>query len=152
MTRKFDHEAAFGWYVAQGESRSMTSLAKKFGVSRRAVHKAARKGGWHARLDKIEREAKEQFDRKLTETRAEVRERHLKLARAMQSRGVQALQAHQLDDAMAGIKAIDVGVKMERTILGETTENLGISIQERTRREVEVFLATEDEPEDDDDE
>ena len=58
MAHKFDHEAAFAWYVAQGEARSITAVAKKFKVSRRAVHKAARKDEWHARLDKIEADAK----------------------------------------------------------------------------------------------
>lgn len=151
MARKLDDEAAFAFYVGLAGERSYALVAKKFGVSHRAITKAAQRGNWAERLDQIDRDAQVRFDAKLTETRAEVRERHLKLVRAIASRGVQGLQAHQVDNARDAIKAIETAVKLERIIMGEPSERLGISIQEATRREVESFLAAEGEPPEADD-
>ena len=51
----------------------------------------------------------------------------------------------------SGSVAVEIAMKMERLIMGEPNSHVGISIQETTRREVEMFLASADEPEDDDD-
>ena len=148
--RKLDDEIAFAYYVGLGIERSHRAVARKFNVNRRAVGKASRRGNWMARLAKIEAEAQQQSDKKLTETRAEVRERHLKMIRAVASRGLMALQNHQLDDAMQGVKAIEAAIKLERIVMGEPSERVGLSIDELTRREVESFLATAEEPLDED--
>lgn len=144
MARKFDPEEAFASYVAAGDRRSYAALAKQYHVAKRSIAECARRHDWPARLAKIEAEAQAKSDKRMSDTRAETRERHLKLLRAVESRAVQALQAHALDSAMEGVRALDASIKLQRVILGEPNERIGFSIEEITRREVESFLAAED--------
>lgn len=152
MGRKLPDEEAFSFYVGLGDQRSLGAVAKKYGVCYRAVTKAAKRGDWVQRLEKIEREAREHSDHKRAETLAEMRERHLKMARAIGARGAQALQAAPLDNAMQGVKAMELSIKLERSLIGERDERTSTSIEEVTRREVETFLAIEGEIQDDGDE
>lgn len=140
MGRKLPDEEAFTYYVGLGDHRSLGAVASKYCVTDRAVRKAAQRGNWSARLDKIEEEARAQNDRKRAETLAETRDRHLKMARAIGMRGAQALHAGPIETPMQGAKAIDMSIRLERLLLGEPTEIGGKSIEEVTRREVERFL------------
>lgn len=149
MGRKLDDDAAFNYYVALGPGRSHSLVATKFGVSRRAITKAARRGEWSARLTQIERDARAISDEQLAESIAQVRERHLKMIRAVAGRGVQALHKFELQDAPSAIKAIETAIRIERTILGEASETTGITIEQLTRREVETYLEEGDVPDDD---
>ena len=63
---------AFGFYVALGDDRSYSAVGEHFGVSKRAVVKAAGREGWASRLQEIEQEAREKADQKMTETLAEM--------------------------------------------------------------------------------
>jgi hypothetical protein len=148
--RKLDDDAAFAFYVGMGIKRSYHAVARQFKVTPRAIRKASKRGDWMARLARIEQEAQEQSDRKLAESRAQVRDRHLKMLRAVSSRAIEALQIHRLDDAMEAVKAVEMVVKMERMILGEPNERIGFSVEEVTRRELETFLTMSDAPETDD--
>jgi hypothetical protein len=152
MRNRIPHEEAFQYYLALGPSRSYEQVAEKYSVTLRGVTKCAATHKWGDRMRKLDREAQEKTDRAFAESKAETRERHLKMLKAIETRGLQALQKLEIDSAFAGVKAIEIALKMERTIMGEPSAHVGISIQESTRREVESFLARLDEPEDDDDE
>src|SRR5690349_13667293 len=117
VARKLDDEAAFAFYVGLGSARTYGAVARRFNVTSRAIRKASKRNEWMARLAKIESDVQEQSDKKLTETRAQVRERHMKLLRAVESRAVEALQGHRLESAMQAVKAIEIAVKLERTVL-----------------------------------
>lgn len=147
--KPLDEEKAFAEYVAMGDSRSYREVAKKFRVQKRRIVHVARRNEWLARLAKIEADARAQADKKLTESRAEVHERHLKMIRAMASRAIQGLQAHNFDNARDSAKAAESAIKLERTVLGEPGEHLHVTVSELTRREIEAFV-TDDEEEDDD--
>lgn len=150
MARKLDDDAAFAFYVGLGMERSHAAVARKFNVTPRAIRKAVKRGDWVARLAKIEKEAQEQSDKRLAESRSQVRDRHLKMLRAVSSRAIEALQVHRLGDAMQAVKSVEMVIKLERMILGEPNERIGFSVEEVTRREVETFLAGAGEREDDD--
>lgn len=148
MTRKLDDDEAFNFYVELGPGRSHSQVATKYGVTRRAITKAARRNNWAARLDKIEADARAISDQQLAESMAQVRERHLRMARAIAGRGVQALHKHELEDAPSAIKAIEIGIRLERAILSENGDATGITLEQLTRREVETYLEESDAPED----
>jgi hypothetical protein len=156
VVRKIDDESAFAFYVGLGFDRSYGAVARKFNVCSRAIRKAAKRGDWLARLAKIEQEAQVRSDKKLAETRADVRERHLRMIKVVATRGLQAIQKYEIEDAADGVRAIEAAIKWERLIMGENSEQIGVSIQEQTRREVESFLVgvnePDDDPDDDDDE
>src|SRR5678815_2726206 len=116
--RKLDDDAAFNFYVSLGPGRRHSQVAAEFGVSRRAITKAARRGAWTARLEKIESAARAISDEQLAESMAQIRERHLKMIRAIAHRGVQGLQKYELEDAVSSIKAIETAIRLERAVLG----------------------------------
>ena len=143
--RKFDEDAAFQYYVSLGDDRSYRKVARQYKVCSRSIRNAAKRGDWVIRLERIELEARARMEQRLVETRVETRERHLRMLRAMATRGLQALQRHELGNALEGVRAIAEAIKLERVILGEPSEHVGMSVTEVTRREVETFLATKDE-------
>lgn len=147
MAKKLDDDAAFAYYVSLGEKRSYGQVARQFKVCPRAIRKASKRGDWIPRLERIEREAQERMDMSLVETRAEIKKRHLKMVRAVATRGLQVLQRHELERASEGVRAIDMAIRLERLLMGEPPENVGVSVAELTRREVETLVATPNEPE-----
>ena len=138
--RRPEYQEMFQAYVAMGESRSYQRVADQFGWSKPAVTRMAMKYEWLKRLREIEADARREADRKLMEARVEAHERHIKLAKLIQTRAVQGLQAHQFDTARDASRALVEGVKLERTSLGESNENHHVSVQAVTRREVESFV------------
>lgn len=135
-----DGEQMFQAYVGMGPSRSYQRVADQFGWSKPCVTRTAMKGEWLKRLREIEAEARHEADKKMMEARVEAHERHIKLAKLIQTRAVQGLQAHQFDNARDASRALVDGVKLERTSLGESNDNHHVSVQAVTRREVESFV------------
>jgi hypothetical protein len=144
VVRKIDDEAAFAHWIAQGEKRSQYLTAKVFKVSRRAIGKCARRNNWYQRLGDIERDAREKSDRRLSETLADTRQRHLKMLRVVAAKGLQALQERNIGSAMDGCRAIEMAIKLERVILGEPGDNNTLTIESVTRRELESLITLDD--------
>lgn len=144
--RTLDDEDTFKYWVSLGDWRSFAKVASHFGVARRAIQKCSTRNGWAKRLAAIEEASKARADEILVETLAEVRARHLRMLKVVAMRGLQALQAKELATAADGVKAITEAIKLERIIHGETTANVGVSIQDVTRREIEMLLITQEEP------
>jgi hypothetical protein len=144
VPRKVDPEQAFAHWIAQGEKRSQYLTAKSFGVSRRCIGKIAYKNAWYARLADIDRVAREKSDRRLAETLADTRQRHLKMLRVVAAKGLQILQERNLSSAMDGVRAIEMAIKLERMILGEPGDDNTITIESVTRRELESLLVLDD--------
>jgi hypothetical protein len=135
-----DRQELFQFYVSLGDMRSYQRVADHYGVLKNTITRIAVDNEWLARLKLIEAEARREADKKLAEMRTEMHERHLKLAKFVQSKAVQGLQAHSFDNARDASRALVDGVKMERVVQGESTENQTVSIQAVTRREVETFV------------
>ena len=92
MKRKLPPEDAFTFYLGLGLGRSYQAVADHFEASKGAVTALAKKEGWQARLAKIEREARGKADEKAVESLEQVNERHLKIARALQGKALEALR------------------------------------------------------------
>lgn len=143
MTQRLPPEAAFDFYVHLGPNRSHTAVAKQFGVGKRSVTKCASKHGWARRLLDIETKAREQNATRLVDAVAEMNERHLKAAKVIQAKAYEALRNMPLDSAMAGVRALDIGLKQERLILGEPTERSAVAVEDLIKREAARWLGTE---------
>lgn len=149
MIRKIPNDA-FAYYVSLGTERSYSAVAAKYGVSKRGVQKAATKEDWTARLAHIEAEVRERMDEKLGEGLEEMQTRHLKLLKAVSARAAQALRDNELASAMEGVRAIEMLIKLERTIAGEPGERVAKTVEQVTRAEIDRLVAPVDEPDDDD--
>ena len=147
MTRKI-HDDAFAYYVSLQEDRSYQLVAEHYGCSKRAVVKAASRDNWSGRLAEIERDARERMDKKLADAMVEREERHIKLARAIQARAARAIAGNELKSAMEGIKAAEIGVKLERMVAGQPNDRTAVTVEQVTKQEMERLLAPKDEPAD----
>ena len=98
-------------------------------------------------MAEIEKKAREETDKRMAETLVQIRERHLGMARAMGYAGLKALKEYPLTDGVQGMKAMEISIKLERTILGEPAESGAVTIESITRRELETLLVDDDEPE-----
>jgi len=143
---------AFEFYHSLGTGRSYQAVADEYGVTKRAVTDFAKRETWSKRLEAIEREAREQSDKKIAETLEEIRSRHLKTLRAMNARALSALQQFPLNSGMEAMRAAEMVIKLERLVVGEPSERTEVGIEEITRREVTRFLEVAVDDDDDDDE
>ena len=134
---------AFGFYIGLGDGRCYSAVADHFGVSKRAVVKAAAREGWQERLEAIERDAREVADQKMAETLEEIRSRHLKLLRAMSARVAKALSEFPLTSGWEAMKGAEMLIKLERLLFGEPSERSALSVEQVTRREMESLLAVD---------
>lgn len=137
---------AFEYYTSLGEARSYQAVADHYGVSKRAVTKRAARDTWQDRLTSIEHKARERSDEKLVDVMAEMKDRHLKTCRVILGKGLEALRTMPLDSAMSAVRAIDVALKHERTVMGEPAERQSITVEEIIRREYETWMTTVEEP------
>ena len=151
MKRKLPAEA-FDFYVGLGIGRSYQAVADHFSVSKGAVTALAKRDAWQDRLAKIEAEARSKSNQKAVETLEQVNDRHLRIARSLQAKALEALRNLSLEDARDVIRALDLGVKQERLILGEPTDRQAQTVEEIVERESKRWLrvVTEEEEEESD--
>ena len=141
-TTRIPHEA-FDLYVSLGPDRSYRQIAARYDVSKRAITKLAVREDWAARLKKIEHQARERSDAKLTETVEQMRTRHLTLLKAMSARVVTALREFPLNSGMEAMRAAETVIKLERLITGEPSERTELTVEETTKREMDRWLTVE---------
>ena len=139
MKRKLPGEA-FDFYVGLGVGRSYQAVADHFSVSKGAVTALAKRDGWQSRLAKIEAEARSKSNQKAVETLEQVNDRHLRIARSLQAKALEALRNLSLEEARDVIRALDLGVKQERLILGEPTDRQAQTVEEIVERESKRWL------------
>ena len=139
MARRKIPEDAFYHYVSLGPQASYEEVAKRYGVTKRAVVRVATKERWQERAAEIESEARARSRERAVESLEAMNERHLKSVRVVQARAIEALKAMPLDTAMGAVRALDLAIKQERAIRGEPTEG-GSDLEAVIRREYERWL------------
>ena len=139
MTRKLPTDA-FDVYVSLGPSRSYATVAKQFGVTKRAVTKLAAKEGWQGRLAQLEAKARERSDTKIVETLESMNGRHLKMLQVIQGKALEALKAFPLRDAMTAVRSLDLAIRQERTIRGEPGDRTAVAIEDVIRGEYQRWM------------
>jgi hypothetical protein len=139
MNRKLPQEA-FDFYLGEGLTRSYQSVAKRYGVTKNAVVALAKRERWQERLAEIEAKVRKAGDERAAESLEEIRSRHLKAARAIQAKAIQALQTMSLTSAMEAVRALDLGVRTERLLIGEPSERTAVSIEELIKSEMRDLL------------
>ena len=139
MTRKIPLDS-FEFYVGLGPNRSYAAVAKHFSVAKRSVAKHAAKHGWSRRLLEVERQARERGEERMVNALEEMSERHLKVAKLLQQKALEALRSMAIDTPMGAVRALDLGVRQERLVLGEPTDRNAIAIEDVIRREYQAWL------------
>lgn len=146
MSRKLPHDA-FSYYFSLGPERSYREVAKRYKCSERAVAKLAGKEGWQKRLEDLESKARAKSDQQILESLEQMNTRHIKTARMLQAKGIEALQGMQIDSVPDALKAVQVGLDKERLIRGEPSERTALDIMRELKRDEEELLVEVDEDE-----
>jgi hypothetical protein len=139
MSRKIPQDA-FSYYVALGHERSYQKVADHFGTDKRSITRHAVKERWSERLAEVERKAREESEDDAVVILREMNARHLKIAKALQGKALEALRSLPIDRAGDVIRALEIGVKQERLIHGEPSERSELSVEEVTKREMQRWL------------
>lgn len=144
-SNRVPRDDAFAVYVSLGVDRSHAAIAEQYGVSKRAITKIASLDNWAERLRAIEEAARKRTEEQLVETMAQTRERHLRTIKAICSRALASLRDLRFHSAMECVRAIEITMKLERSILADPDAPTSEAIAERHRRDEDSLLS---EPED----
>ena len=115
-------------------------MARKYGVSKRAVTKLAARQSWQARIHEIERKARQASDQKAVESLDQMNDRHLKSLRVIQGKALEALKARPLNTAMEAVRALDLAIRQERVVRGEPGDRTATTVEETIRGEYERWM------------
>lgn len=141
MNRKIPPEA-FLHYVNLGPARSYEAVAEQYGVSRRGVADFAKRERWQERLAELDERARERTDSAALESITTMNERHLKIAKFMQSKGLEALQSGKFELMDRATRALMSGINLERVVRGEPTDHAD-NMESVIRRECDRWLVKE---------
>jgi len=139
MNRKLGEEA-FAFYASLGTARSYERVAEQFSVSKRGVVKCAQREDWPARVAEIDRKARLRLEEQAIESLEEMSARHLKLARVIQGKALEALKSMPLNSAMNAVRALSLAIEIERGTRGEPGERDGALVAQVTRQEIHRLL------------
>lgn len=139
MNRKIPPEA-LSVYLGMGPGRSYESVARHYGASKRAVVDRAKKEDWQGKVAKMELAAREKAEAKAGHSLEEMNDRHLKTAKLIQRKALEALSRLPIDQAMDAVRALKIGLEHERLIRGEPSERSAVEIRETIRLEYERWM------------
>jgi L-lactate utilization protein LutC len=151
LPHRVPQSEAFAMYCGLGHVRSYAAVAKHYGVSTRAVLFLAKRYRWAERLREIEAVAEERMREAQVQALIEARERHLKSLKVLQGKALAGMRDQSARSLNEATRALETGIRMERLILGESTSNTQVSVEERQQREVDQLVVNEDDDVDDDD-
>jgi hypothetical protein len=151
LPHRVPQSEAFALYCGLGHVRSYAAVAKHYGVSTRAVLFLAKGYNWAGRLREIEAVAEERMREAQVQTLIEARERHLKSLKVLQGKALAGMRDQNARSLNEATRALETGIKLERLILGESTANTAVSVEERQQREVDQLVVNEDDDIDGDD-
>lgn len=140
---------AFEHYVSLGPERSYQAVADHYDVAKVTVTRHAKAQDWQGRIRELDAKARERSDQKLLEAMEVVRERHLKSARVLQAKALEALAKLPPEKAVKAAQALAIGWKHELLVLGEPTERQA-TVEETIRREYERWMTPGEEAEEGD--
>jgi hypothetical protein len=111
MARKIPADA-FECYVRMGDSRSYEAVARRYGVSKRAVTKRAARELWQEKLASLESK----------------HGTRLQLLRDIQENALKALAVHPFTNAMDAVRALEIGITLEPRLLAEPNRPVTASV------------------------
>jgi hypothetical protein len=149
LPHKVPQSEAFAMYCGMGHVRSYSAVAKHYAVSDRAVLFLAKRYRWAERLREIEAVAEERMREQQVQAVIEARERHLKSLKILQDKALAGMRDQEARSLNEATRALETGIKLERLILGESTANTQVSVEEREQREVDQLVFNEDDDLDD---
>ena len=138
MVRRIPSDA-YEDYLDMGTERSYQALADRYGVSKTAIVKRAKKERWQERIAEIERQARERAEEKAVDELEAVHKRQLQGTRFLQACGLRVLKELPPERAIRAASALNIAWKHELLLLGEPTERQA-NVEELIKRETRELL------------
>ena len=155
--RRIDDESHKNWegFVLYRDEPSVhrvfAEVSRRLGKSKALVERWAKKYRWRERVEEFDLHMEQLLQTKREEKIDKMADRHVAIAQQMQVMAERSLDRLTKNStsvkADVAIKAGKEGILLERLAKGETTENVGISAQERdaAREKLAGILAKEGE-------
>jgi transposase len=113
---------AIDYYLALGFKRTQRAVAEHFQVAKRTVAYRAKKEGWLARAQEADQKARQVAAQRAQDTVEDMHARHMKAARFVQLRALEAIRSLPIRTESAAVRALDVGIRQERLARGEPSD------------------------------
>jgi hypothetical protein len=139
MNRKLTPEA-FEYYFGLGADRSYRAVAEKFHVAKKTVVATAKREGWQERIAQRDQAATKRAEDRVVESLTAMKDRHLRMIRAVQSKALDALKNMPIDTGYQAVQALVKAIEQERLARGEPTERTAVSVEDVIKREYERWL------------
>lgn len=123
----------FEFYLSLGPERRFVDVAKRFNVHPSAVTRRAQRERWSDRVAQSEHGAATMAEARIVETLAQMRLRHAEVARGLVERGLKALQKFEILDLKDAIRAVEIGVKMEREARELPSKTVSVEVSHQLR-------------------
>ena len=114
--------------MSLGPLRSYSQLASRLHVSKRSIVRRATAERWKDRAAAIRVEAQKKTDATLADTLHDVNQRHLKVLRVIEGKGLQALQSLPMTTAGEAARTVLAAMAQERGILETPGATGGVTI------------------------
>ena len=117
-------QKAFQYYYELGEKRTYRNVARKFNKSVEWLQQVSRKFQWIKRVDKRDREVSDQALEDYDKILRKANKQNLQLIQAFRHRFAERIQSGRIEIRPGDLDRL---ARLERLILGETTENIGVT-------------------------
>jgi len=117
-------QKAFQFYYELGEKRNYRKVARKFDKSVEWLQQVSRKFQWIKRVDIKDRNVSDQASEDYDKILKKANKQNLQLIQAFRHRFAERLQSGKIEIRPGDLDRL---ARLERLILGETTENIGLT-------------------------
>jgi hypothetical protein len=115
MANKLSEKKRLAMWAAWQDKQSERHVAQKCALSPNTIRRYRRLDNWDERLAAIVKKAQKKADNGA----ASVLARHIKETQLLQKKGIEFLQTHKIKTEQTAVKAMEVGIRLEREIAGE---------------------------------
>lgn len=126
----------FQLFLAMGNERSFKKVADHYGVDPAQVTRRAQRERWLERLQPVEQVVAQRTQDQIVESLVDMRKRHAQVARDLIERGLEALARFQISELKDAIRAVEIGVKMEREARELPSKTVSVEITHELREKL----------------
>ncbi len=126
----------FQLFLAMGNERSFKKVADHYGVDPAQVTRRAQRERWLERLAPVEQVVAQRTQEQIVESLVDMRKRHAQVARDIQARAMEALSRFDIVEVKDAIKALELGIKMEREARELPSKTVSVEVTHELREKL----------------
>jgi len=141
MKETLEHKQAFDFYYTLGKSRSLPQVGHEYNVSLNAVKKWSKAFQWQKRIQNRDKKIAKQLEKVTDQSIVEIKGRYSRVAEVMLEKIVTVKNGKIIDVKLQieTISDFEKVVKILLLLLGEPTERVDLTDEERARKVQELL-------------